>query len=33
MGYTGIQMNYYATNKETGVEELFPVGDTKRFFG
>lgn len=23
MGYTGKQMRYYATNKETGVEELF----------
>jgi len=23
MGYTGIQMNYYATNKETGEEEAF----------
>ncbi|MBC3846563.1 tetratricopeptide repeat protein [Winogradskyella echinorum] len=24
MGYTGVQMNYYATNKESGVEESFP---------
>ncbi|BAO77548.1 tetratricopeptide repeat protein [Winogradskyella sp. PG-2] len=24
MGYSGIQMNYFATNKETGVEEAFP---------
>lgn len=24
MGYSGIQMNYFATNKETGEEEAFP---------
>ncbi len=29
MGYSGIQLNYYATNKETGEEELFPGKDTR----
>jgi tetratricopeptide (TPR) repeat protein len=29
MGYTGVQMNYYATNKETGEEEAFPSKDTR----
>lgn len=29
MGYTGIQMNYYAKNVETGVEEAFPSKDTR----
>ncbi len=29
MGYNGSQMNYYATNKETGEEEAFPGKDTR----
>lgn len=29
MGYTGVQMNYYATNKETGVEEVFSGKETR----
>ncbi|MBU2921287.1 tetratricopeptide repeat protein [Winogradskyella psychrotolerans] len=31
MGYTGIQMNYYATNVETGEEELFANKQTRNF--
>jgi tetratricopeptide (TPR) repeat protein len=29
IGYTGIKMDYYATNIETGVEEVFPSKDTR----
>jgi len=31
MGYTGVKMNYLATNKETGEEELFADKDTRDF--
>lgn len=29
MGYSGVQLNYYATNKETGEEEVFPGKDSR----
>jgi tetratricopeptide (TPR) repeat protein len=29
MGYKGVQMNYYATNKETGEEEVFTGKETR----
>lgn len=29
LGYQGVQMNYYATNKETGEEEAFPSKDAR----
>lgn len=31
LGYTGIQMNYYATNVETGEEEAFASKETRDF--
>ena len=31
LNYTGIKMNYYATNKETGEEELFGNDQTRDF--
>ncbi|MBC2845286.1 tetratricopeptide repeat protein [Winogradskyella flava] len=32
MGYSGVQMNYYATNKETGEEETFADKNTRNLY-